>query len=291
MADHDDHHQQHTSLIHHLLDPPSPEETDGSGGPTRRSRGRPPGSKNKPKPPVIVTRDSPNALRSHILEVSAGADIIESLSVFARRRGRGVSVLSGTGAVEDVTLRQPADPSNNAVTLHGRFEILTLSGTVLPPPAPPNAGGLSVFLAGGGGQVVGGIPVGALVASSPVVLVAASFANAVFERLPLDEPEEDGGSAQVQPTASQCSGVTSGGGGVSVFNTAAAAGTNNSGSDYPFTGDTRKSTHNPILINFYSKRCDVMTERISVTDDMALKAAFKTSCEHPGFTIVLTCTN
>ncbi|KAI3506981.1 hypothetical protein L1887_21664 [Cichorium endivia] len=236
MADHDDYQKQHTSSTQHLLDAASPWETDGSGGPTRRSRGRPPGSKNKPKPPVVVTRDSPNTLRSHILEVSAGTDIVESLSVFARRRGRGVSVLSGTGAVADVTLRQPADPSNSAVTLHGRFEILTLSGTVLPPPAPPNAGGLSIFLSGGGGQVVGGIPAGPLVASSPVVIVAASFANAVFERLPLDEPEEDGGSTQVQQTASQCSGVTNGGGGVSGFNTA-AAGSNNGGSDYPFSAD------------------------------------------------------
>lgn len=97
------------------------------------------------------------------------------------------------------------------MTLHGRFEILSLTGTVLPPPAPPGAGGLSIFLSGGQGQVVGGCVVGPLVASGPVVLMAASFANAVFERLPLDHEEE--GPVQVQPTASQSSGVTGGGGG------------------------------------------------------------------------------
>ncbi|KAK9047837.1 hypothetical protein SSX86_033201 [Deinandra increscens subsp. villosa] len=240
MSDYNDRrtHQSPPGYLHRLLDVPSPDQDDGTGGPIRRSRGRPPGSKNKPKPPVIVTRETPNSLRSHVLEISAGADIVDSLNIYARRRGRGVSVLSGTGVVGDVTLRQPADPSKNAVTLHGRFEILTISGTVLPPPAPPNAGGLSVFLGGGEGQVVGGIPVGPLIASSPVVLIAASFANAVFERLPVEESEEDGGgSAQGKPTASQGSGVTSGGGGgVSAFN-AAAAGNNNDGSDYPFSGD------------------------------------------------------
>lgn len=179
----------------------------------RRPRGRPPGSKNKPKPPIIVTRDSPNALRSHVLEVSAGADIIESVSVYARRRGRGVSVLSGSGTVSNVTLRQPAAPAGSVVTLHGRFEILSLSGTVLPPPAPPGAGGLSIFLSGGQGQVVGGSVVAPLLASGPVVLMAASFANAVFERLPLEQEEGGGGAAQVQPAASQSSGVTGGGGG------------------------------------------------------------------------------
>ncbi|KAJ4962326.1 hypothetical protein NE237_022265 [Protea cynaroides] len=193
-------------------DPNAGNTSSGGGGSlsSRRPRGRPPGSKNKPKPPIIVTRDSPNALRSHVLEVSAGADVIEAITNYARRRGRGVCVLSGGGAVVNVTLRQPAAPAGSVVTLHGRFEILSLSGTVLPPPAPPGAGGLTIFLAGGQGQVVGGSVVGSLVASGPVVLMAASFSNAVFERLPLEEEESP---VQVQPSASQSSGVTGGGGG------------------------------------------------------------------------------
>ncbi|KAL1810900.1 hypothetical protein ACET3Z_020965 [Daucus carota] len=211
--------------------------TSSGGGSGRRVRGRPPGSKNKPKPPIIVTRDTPNALRSHVLEVSANADVMESVVNYARKRGRGVCVFSGTGTVSNVTLRQPAAPSGSVITLHGRFELLSLSGTVLPPPAPPGAGGLSIFLSGGQGQVVGGSVVGPLLASGPVVLIAASFANAVFERLPLEDQAEDvnvnvipskegGGDGdrsnnnnnnQVQSTASPSSGVTSGGGG-SLFN-------------------------------------------------------------------------
>ncbi|KAM1023922.1 hypothetical protein ACFX2I_037141 [Malus domestica] len=228
----------------------------GTGGSTRRPRGRPAGSKNKPKPPIIVTRDSPNALRSHVLEVSDGADIMDSVSIYARRRGRGVCVLSGSGTVTNVTLRQPAAPPGSVVTLHGRFELLSLSGTVLPPPAPPGAGGLSIFLSGGQGQVVGGNVVGPLMASGPVVLMAASFANAVFERLPLDDPEEGtttptggggGGSLQIhQPTGSQSSGVSGGlgdgtagssggggggGGGAGLFNLGG-----NMAANYPFPG-------------------------------------------------------
>ncbi|KAL0313830.1 UNVERIFIED_CONTAM: AT-hook motif nuclear-localized protein 27 [Sesamum angustifolium] len=204
--------------------------TSSGGTPTnnRRPRGRPPGSKNKPKPPIIVTRDSPNALRSHVLEVSSGNDIVDSVSVYARRRGRGVCVLSGSGTVTNVTLRQPAAPAGSVVTLHGRFEILSLSGTVLPPPAPPGAGGLSIFLSGGQGQVVGGSVVGPLTASGPVVLMAASFANAVFERLPLEE-EEGATAAQPQPSASQSSGVTAGGGRGGHASEAGAGGDGNGG--------------------------------------------------------------
>ncbi|CAA0817450.1 AT-hook motif nuclear-localized protein 20 [Striga hermonthica] len=155
----------------------------------RRPRGRPPGSKNKPKPPIFVTRDSPNALRSHVMEVASGADVADAIARYARRRQRGVCVLSGGGSVANATIRQPAAPAA-AVALHGRFEILSLTGAFLPGPAPPGATGLTVYLSGGQGQVVGGSVVGPLVASGPVMVVAATFANATYERLPIEEEEE-----------------------------------------------------------------------------------------------------
>ncbi|CAN6239009.1 unnamed protein product [Urochloa humidicola] len=179
------------------------DETNDSGGggggepregavvaaPNRRPRGRPPGSKNKPKPPIFVTRDSPNALRSHVMEVAGGADVADAIAHFSRRRQRGVCVLSGAGTVANVALRQPSAPGA-VVALHGRFEILSLTGTFLPGPAPPGSTGLTVYLAGGQGQVVGGSVVGSLIAAGPVMVIASTFANATYERLPLDEEEE-----------------------------------------------------------------------------------------------------
>lgn len=186
----------------------------GGGEVTKRPRGRPAGSKNKPKPPIIVTRDSANALRTHVMEVADGCDIVESVTAFARRRQRGVCVLAGTGTVANVVLRQPASPGA-VVTLQGRFEVVSLAGSFLPPPAPPAASGLTVYLAGGQGQVVGGTVMGNLMASGPVVIIATSFSNAAYERLPLDEDdkrvqlaggslgspgESGGGGQQAQPT-------------------------------------------------------------------------------------------
>ncbi|KAJ3676682.1 hypothetical protein LUZ60_004094 [Juncus effusus] len=196
----------------------SPEPGSGSGSSGRRPRGRPAGSKNKPKPPIIITRESPNALRSHVLEISSGTDIMETLTTFARRRQRGVSILSGSGVVTNVTLRQPAAPTNTVVTLQGRFEILSLSGAFLPAPSPPGASGLTVYLAGGQGQVVGGTVCGELITSGPVMIIAATFSNATYERLPLQE--EEGGADVAQPQPGKEAGVglqphspTSGGGG------------------------------------------------------------------------------
>lgn len=153
---------------------------------SRLLRGRPAGSKNKPKPPIYVTRDSPNALLSHLMEVAGGADVAESLALLARRKQRGVCVLSGVGTVANVSVQHPSVPGA-VVALHGRFEILSLSGTFLPGPSPPGTTGLTVYLAGGQGQVVGGSVVGPLVAAGPVMVMAATFANATYERLPLEE--------------------------------------------------------------------------------------------------------
>ncbi|KAL1548698.1 AT-hook motif nuclear-localized protein 22 [Salvia divinorum] len=155
---------------------------------TRRPRGRPAGSKNKPKPPIIITRDSANALRSHVIEVAGGCDIQDAVSAFATRHQRGVCILNANGAVNNVTLRQPSTPGA-VLTLHGSFEILSLSGSFLPPPA---ASSLTIYLAGGQGQVMGGTVVGPLIASGRVVIMATSFGNATYERLPLEEAAGDG---------------------------------------------------------------------------------------------------
>ncbi|CAL9092173.1 unnamed protein product [Musa acuminata var. zebrina] len=160
-----------------------------SGTTGQRHRGRPPGSKNKPKPPIIITRESPSALRSHVLEIASGADIMDAVATFARRRQRGVCIMSGTGVVANVTLRQPG-AQRGVINLHGRFEILSLSGAFFPAASPPGATGLTLYVAGGQGQVIGGDVVGELVASGTVMMIAATFSNATYELLPLVEEEE-----------------------------------------------------------------------------------------------------
>ncbi|KAL5560666.1 hypothetical protein UlMin_036877 [Ulmus minor] len=209
-ADPDD---DENSTPHHGLDLISPNNNSSGDIAGRRQRGRPPGSKNKPKPPVIITRESANTLRAHILEVSSGSDVFDSVATYARKRQRGICVLSGSGTVTNVTLRQPA-AAGAIVTLHGRFEILSLSGSFLPPPAPPGATSLTIFLAGGQGQVVGGNVVGALIASGPVIVIASSFTNVAYERLPLDEEEQ---LQMQQQQVSESSGGGGGGGGTNQF--------------------------------------------------------------------------
>ncbi|KAK4769000.1 hypothetical protein SAY86_027150 [Trapa natans] len=174
---------------------------------TRRPRGRPTG---KPKRPIIITRDSANALGIHLMEVADGYEVIKSVAEFARRRQRGVCILSGTGTVTNVTLRQPAS-LGSVVALQGNFEILSLAGSILPPPAPPAASGLTIYLAGGQGQVIGGSVMGSLMASGSVVIMAASFSNAAYERLPLEEDDGPGMPIQGENPGSPTAGCGGGG--------------------------------------------------------------------------------
>ncbi|KZV57968.1 DNA-binding protein ESCAROLA [Dorcoceras hygrometricum] len=208
---------ENTDDSHQGFDLVTSNNTTAGDAVERRPRGRPAGSKNKPKPPVIITQESANTLRAHILEVSSGCDVFDVVATYARKRQRGICILSGTGTVTNVSLRQPS-AAGGVVTLQGRFEILSLSGSFLPPPAPPGATSLTIYLAGGQGQVVGGNVVGALIASGPVIIIAASFTNVAYERLPLDEEEAELQMQTPPPSVSQPlgggGGTGSGSGGV-----------------------------------------------------------------------------
>ncbi|XP_057794152.1 AT-hook motif nuclear-localized protein 28 [Salvia miltiorrhiza] len=163
----------------------------------RRPRGRPPGSKNKPKPPVIITRDvSEPAMSPYVLELPAGVDIVDSTARFCRKRNIGLCLLNGNGAVTNVTLKQPSTTPGATVTFHGRFDILSISATILPPAAAAAAGAVpfALSLAGPQGQVVGGHVVGPLISAGTIYLVAANFSNPSFHRLqPMDHDQEDSG--------------------------------------------------------------------------------------------------
>ncbi|MBA0859623.1 hypothetical protein Goshw_008904 [Gossypium schwendimanii] len=96
--------------------------------------------------------------------------------------------MSGTRNVTNITLRQPTSTSA-IMSLHGHFEMLSLSGSLLPPPAPPAATGLTIYLVGGQGQIMGGKCYRTLTCLGPIVIMEASYSNVAYERLPLEEEE------------------------------------------------------------------------------------------------------
>ncbi|KAF6160679.1 hypothetical protein GIB67_019619 [Kingdonia uniflora] len=131
-------------------------------------------------------------MRPHVLEISSGLDIVENISNFARKRNfGGLCVLNGSGAVSNVTLRQPSTTPGATVTFHGRFDILSISATYLPTSTVANefGFGLAISLLGPQGQIFGGSVVGGLIASGTVFIVATSFATPSYHRLSGEEHE------------------------------------------------------------------------------------------------------
>lgn len=175
---------------------PTTKKDDGASIETvKRPRGRPPGSKNKLKPPIVITREADPSMSPYVLELPCGTDIVEAVTRYCHKRNTGLTVLTGSGTVANVTLRQPSTTAAGTVTFHGRFDILSISATVFPTSAPaaPFANAFRISLAGPQGQIVGGAVAGQLMSAGPVYIIAASFNNPMYHRLP-SEDENSGGA-------------------------------------------------------------------------------------------------
>ncbi|MBA0584448.1 hypothetical protein Gorai_015259, partial [Gossypium raimondii] len=144
--------------------------SDASG--QKRNRGRPPGTGRKQQLASLgewMNSSAGQAFAPHVVTVGIGEDIVAKMLSFSQQRPRAVCILSGSGTVSSVTLRQPAS-STPTVTYEGRFEILCLSGSYLlaEDGGPRNrTGGISASLSTPDGQVIGG-GVATLIASSLV---------------------------------------------------------------------------------------------------------------------------
>ncbi|KAM3199725.1 AT-hook motif nuclear-localized protein 10 isoform X1 [Capsicum annuum] len=96
-------------------------------------------------------------LTPHIVSVNAGEDVAYKIMLFSQNAPRAVCILSATGAMSNVTLRQ------------------TFGGTVTYEGQQSKKGGFSVSLARSDGRIFGGGVAGVLTAASPVQVIVASF--------------------------------------------------------------------------------------------------------------------
>ncbi|KAG2302750.1 hypothetical protein Bca52824_031401 [Brassica carinata] len=145
----------------------------------KRARGRPPGTGRKQRLANLgewMNTSAGLAFAPHVISVEAGEDVVSKVMAFSQQRPRALCVMSGTGTVSSVTLRQPAT-TEPSLTFEGRFEILSLGGSYLVNEGggpKSRTGGLSVSLSGPEGHVIGG-GIGMLIAASLVQVVACSF--------------------------------------------------------------------------------------------------------------------
>jgi predicted DNA-binding protein with PD1-like motif len=148
---------------------------------TRRPRGRPLGSKNKPKNPLTGIREISDTMKSRVLKVPSGFDITDILETFMRTCQLGVVVIGGSGYVTNVTLRQPI-AVGGIVHQTGVFEIVSLTGA-FPRGARTQGGtGLKVSLTNAQGNYVGGT-VGSMIAYGEALVIVSVVMDINSEEL------------------------------------------------------------------------------------------------------------
>ncbi|BAT88927.1 hypothetical protein VIGAN_05257400 [Vigna angularis var. angularis] len=147
----------------------------------KRKVGRPVGSKNKPKPLLVIDKANTSVVKHVFIEVPESYDVIRTIVKFARHHQVSIIVLNASGTVSNVTIRNTychASP----FTLYGPFKLISLTGTYIHNASlsstlnkdPHCSFGISVsgikeqcFIGGVGGKVV----------AQNVVMVAAVIVN------------------------------------------------------------------------------------------------------------------
>ncbi|KAK9162849.1 hypothetical protein Syun_003751 [Stephania yunnanensis] len=121
-------------------------------------------------------------------QIPRGTDVVNAVFGFAKHKNVGLCVLTASGTITNVSLRQPSftpEGGGAVINFHGRFDLLLISATFIPPLSSTNS--FTISLAGPQGQIIGGSVVGALAAVGTIFLVTASFDANSYYRLPIEE--------------------------------------------------------------------------------------------------------
>ncbi|XP_057418295.1 AT-hook motif nuclear-localized protein 28-like [Lotus japonicus] len=145
---------------------------------SKRPRGRPSGSKNKPKSPIIDDN-----LHTVVFQIPPGNDIIACLINFARCHQVNLTVLSASGIVSDIHVRHPHVLYGPSLIYRGLHSMISLNGTYMNfqfpsiTNEPTYEKNFTINLSGSHGTVCAGIVAGKVMAAGPVVVNALVFKN------------------------------------------------------------------------------------------------------------------
>ncbi|KAK7411830.1 hypothetical protein VNO78_03272 [Psophocarpus tetragonolobus] len=158
----------------------------------KRPRGRPLGSKNKGKFATLPGNepDDPTA-DIMLINVSPDKDVIETVTEYGRLRHVSLAVLSASGTVNSVTLRN-SPHGNPTLTLYGPFSLLSITGAylynqhyILHPGANPPKLSFGINLSNSHGELFCGTVAGRVVAGQNVCVTVSAFTNPhVFRHVP-----------------------------------------------------------------------------------------------------------
>ncbi|QCD79344.1 AT-hook motif nuclear-localized protein 19-like [Vigna unguiculata] len=166
----------------------------------RRPRGRPVGSRNKPKPSSLrVPETTDSTMNVFTFNVAPNGDIMESILEIVHRDQVSVTVMNVSGMINNVTM-EASNEGSPPIMLYGPFNFLSLTGSYLydnhyilhpgaTPPPPPSFG---IHLSTAQGQVFSGIIGGRVIAGENVMITVSTFRNPdILKYTPEDRQEDE----------------------------------------------------------------------------------------------------
>ncbi|KAF7815652.1 AT-hook motif nuclear-localized protein 17-like [Senna tora] len=147
-------------------------DVNGDNLKPKKQRGRPKGSKNKPKSQPQIFSANNSSLRDSIdvIHVPPGADILDCLREYSHSRQKNITVLFASGLVSQVSVRPFLTYSPpHMISVPGPVPVLFFSGSILLEITSPHS--LSICVPGCQGQIVYGLIGGSVIARSIVTIV------------------------------------------------------------------------------------------------------------------------
>ncbi|TKY61565.1 AT-hook motif nuclear-localized protein 17 [Spatholobus suberectus] len=171
--------------------------------PSKKRHGRPLGSKNKPKPPLMINQGREQSLKPIFIEVPNNSDVIEAVVQFARRYQVSITLLSASGSILSATLRR-IHSHTSAFTVYGPFTLISLVGTYINNNSIASSSSLSltsssvdlrcsfrISFSSISGQSFIGVVGGKVVAANKVTLVVNTFKNFEIHKDGIDDGGEE----------------------------------------------------------------------------------------------------
>ncbi|WVY93101.1 hypothetical protein V8G54_032189 [Vigna mungo] len=123
----------------------------------KKKLGRPVGSKNKPKPLLVIDKANKSVVKPVFIEVPETYDVIRTIVKFARHHQVSIIVLNASGTVSSVTIRN-SHYHASPFTLYGPFKLISLTGTYIHPHCSFSISVSGIkeqcFIGGVGGKVI-----------------------------------------------------------------------------------------------------------------------------------------
>ncbi|XP_014519651.1 AT-hook motif nuclear-localized protein 17-like [Vigna radiata var. radiata] len=159
-------------------------KSPSSSSSLKRTRGRPLGSKNKPKLTLPINQNNEHDEKPIFIQIPKNSDVIETLIKFARDYKISITVRSASGSILNATLRDNQYGTSTFI-VHGPFTLVSLTGTCI----HNNSSGVSlssnvdlscffnISFCSNSGQSFIGIVGGKVMAGDNVVLTITVFRN------------------------------------------------------------------------------------------------------------------